>query len=167
MNTGNQNPRPSGRGAVKISTCLPSGMHVFERGWLSANNILFADGDQTVLVDSGYCTHSAQTLSLVEGILGNRPLDMLVNTHLHSDHCGGNAALQARFPALQTLIPPGHAPQVAQWDAAALSYLSTGQRCPRFGFDQTLQPGAETTIWRGPMADSCSGRARSAFGYFL
>lgn len=123
------------------ASALPSGMHVFERGWLSANNILFADGDHTVLVDSGYCTHSAQTLSLVEGVLGDRPLDTLVNTHLHSDHCGGNAALQARYPALQILIPPGHAHQVAQWDAAALSYLPTGQQCPRFGFDQTLQPG--------------------------
>lgn len=123
------------------ASSLPSGVHVFERGWLSANNILFADGDHSVLVDSGYCTHGAQTLSLVEAVLGNRPLDTLVNTHLHSDHCGGNAALQARYPALQTLIPPGHAQQVAQWDAAALSYLPTGQQCPRFGFDQTLQPG--------------------------
>jgi glyoxylase-like metal-dependent hydrolase (beta-lactamase superfamily II) len=122
---------------------LPAGLHVFERGWLSANNILFTDGDKTLMVDSGYCTHSAQTLSLVETALGNRPLDILVNTHLHSDHCGGNAALQARYPALQTLIPPGHAQQVAQWDAVALTYLPTGQLCPRFKFDQTLQPGKE------------------------
>ena len=122
---------------------LPAGLHVFERGWLSANNILFTDGDQTLMVDSGYCTHAAQTLSLVEGVLGDRPLDVLVNTHLHSDHCGGNAALQARYPALQTLIPPGHAQQVAQWDAVALTYLQTGQLCPQFKFDQTLQPGTE------------------------
>eukprot|EP01036_Dinobryon_divergens_P042219 gene42219-56076_t len=31
--------------------------------------------------------------------------------------CGGNAALQAAYPQLQTHIPPGHAAQVAQWDA--------------------------------------------------
>lgn len=129
---------------------LPAGVHVFERGWLSANNILFVDGDKTVLVDSGYCTHAAQTQLLVEGMLGNRPLDMLVNTHLHSDHCGGNAALQARYPALQTLIPPGHAPQVAQWDAEALTYLPTGQSCPRFGFTQTLQPGSDIRFGAAP-----------------
>ncbi len=122
---------------------LPTGLHVLERGWLSANNILFIDSDKTLMVDSGYCTHAAQTLSLVEGVLGARPLDVLVNTHLHSDHCGGNAALQARYPALQTLIPPGQAQQVAQWDAVALTYLPTGQLCPRFKFDQTLQPGTE------------------------
>ena len=38
-----------------------------------------------------------------------RPLDLLLNTHLHSDHCGGNAALQARHPGVRTLIPPGQA----------------------------------------------------------
>jgi len=120
---------------------LPEGMHVFERGWLSSNNILFTGGDKTLLVDSGYCTHAKQTLSLVEAVLGSCPLDALVNTHLHSDHCGGNAALQARYPAIQTWIPPGHARQVAQWDAVALTYVPTGQLCPRFDFDQTLQPG--------------------------
>jgi len=122
---------------------LPPGLHVFERGWLSANNILFTDGDETLLVDSGYCTHAAQTLSLLEGVLGERPLDFLVNTHLHSDHCGGNAALQARYPLLRTLIPPGHAAQVAQWDPVALTYLPTGQLCPQFRFDETLKPGTQ------------------------
>lgn len=122
---------------------FPGGMHVFERGWLSSNNILFMDGEESSLVDSGYCTHSAQTLSLVEAALGGRSLGFLVNTHLHSDHCGGNAALQARYPDMKTLIPPGHAQQVAQWDPVALTYQPTGQLCPRFGFDQTLQPGTQ------------------------
>ena len=127
--------------------CLPPGMHVFERGWLSANNILFTGGDLTSLVDSGYCTHAEQTLSLVKSVLGNRPLDVLINTHLHSDHCGGNAVLQACYPSLQTLIPPGQARHVAQWDEIALTYQPTGQSCPQFGFSQTLQLG--TTICLG------------------
>jgi len=122
---------------------LPSGLHVFERGWLSANNVLFSGGDETLLVDSGYCTHLPQTLSLIENALGNRPLDVLVNTHLHSDHCGGNAGLQARYPALQTWIPPGHAAQVVQWDTVALTYAPTGQLCPKFSFNQLLRPGRE------------------------
>lgn len=122
---------------------MPGGVHVFERGWLSSNNILFMAGEESLLVDSGYCTHSAQTLSLVEAALGGRSLGFLVNTHLHSDHCGGNAALQGRYPDMKTLIPPGHAQQVAQWDPVALTYQPTGQLCPRFGFDQTLQPGTQ------------------------
>ncbi|MDP3798752.1 MAG: MBL fold metallo-hydrolase [Polaromonas sp.] len=128
---------------------LPGGMHVFERGWLSSNNILFVDGEGSLMVDSGYCTHSAQTLSLVEAALGGRSLDFLVNTHLHSDHCGGNAALQARYPAMKTWIPPGHAQQVAQWDPVALTYQPTGQLCPRFGFEQTLQPGTQVRFGAG------------------
>jgi len=131
---------------------LPAGLHVFERGWLSANNILFASGDETLMVDSSYCTHSAQTLALVEGVLGERALDFLVNTHLHSDHCGGNAALQARYPALETLIPPGQASHVAQWDPVALTYVPTGQLCPQFQFNRTLQPGTQllfgTSLWQ-------------------
>ena len=37
---------------------------VFERGWLSSNNILFVgQRSGSALVDTGYCTHSAQTLA--------------------------------------------------------------------------------------------------------
>jgi glyoxylase-like metal-dependent hydrolase (beta-lactamase superfamily II) len=135
---------------------LPAGMHVFERGWLSSNNVLFTDGEQSLLVDSGYCTHSAQTLQLVERALGGRALDRLVNTHLHSDHCGGNAALQARYPGLETLIPPGQAHSVETWDPVALTYLPTGQLCPRFTYSDVIAPGSEvffgSRIWQAHAA---------------
>lgn len=127
---------------------LPSGLQVFERGWLSANNILLTGGSQTVLIDSGYGTHASQTLSLVENALGKQPLDLLLNTHLHSDHCGGNAALQSCYSSMQTWIPPGHAKEVAHWDPAALTYVQTGQLCPRFSFDKTLKAGATMRLGR-------------------
>lgn len=125
---------------------LPEGVTVLERGWLSSNNIAITGSQHCALIDSGYCTHSAQTLLLVESALQGRALDLLVNTHLHSDHVGGNAALQARYPALHTLIPPGHADSVAAWDEAQLSYRATGQNCPPFRFDATLQPGTELRL---------------------
>jgi glyoxylase-like metal-dependent hydrolase (beta-lactamase superfamily II) len=125
---------------------LPAGVSVLERGWLSSNNILIQGAQSTALIDSGYCTHVPQTLALVQSALQGRPLDVLVNTHLHSDHCGGNAALQAAYPGLQTHIPPGHAEFVRVWDAAALTYTPTGQNCPRFGFTATLQPGTEIRL---------------------
>lgn len=117
------------------------GLQVFERGWLSANNILFTDSESATLVDSGYVTHQAQTLSLVQNALNGRKLDRLVNTHLHSDHCGGNNQLQTHYTQLETLIPPGEAKAVAIWDAEALSYEATGQLCPRFKFEGVLQAG--------------------------
>jgi glyoxylase-like metal-dependent hydrolase (beta-lactamase superfamily II) len=125
---------------------LPPGVTVLERGWLSSNSVVLAGQDHCALIDSGYCTHSAQTLLLVESALAGRPLDWLLNTHLHSDHVGGNAALQARYPAVQTLIPPGHAELVAAWDEERLSYRATGQNCPRFRFDATLQAGSEVRL---------------------
>ena len=120
---------------------LPAGVTVLERGWLSSNNIVITGRAHCALIDSGYCTHSDQTLLLVDGVLQGRPLDLLLNTHLHSDHVGGNAALQARYPALHTRIPPGHAAAVAAWDVDQLTYKATGQNCPRFRFDATLKPG--------------------------
>ncbi len=117
------------------------GLQVFERDWLSANNILFTDSESATLVDSGYVTHQAQTLSLVQNALNGRKLDRLVNTHLHSDHCGGNNYLQTHYTQLETLIPPGEAKAVAIWDAEALSYEATGQLCPRFKFEGVLQVG--------------------------
>ena len=117
------------------------GLQVFERGWLSANNILFTDSESATLVDSGYVTHQAQTLSLVQNALNGRKLDRLVNTHLHSDHCGGNNYLQTHYTQLETLIPPGEARAIAIWDAGALSYEATGQLCPRFKFEGVLQAG--------------------------
>ena len=123
---------------------LPASMQVFERGWLSANNVLFT-GAQTALVDSGYVTHAPQTLALVRHALGGRRLDCLLNTHLHSDHCGGNAALQAAY-GCHTAIPAAEAGKVATWDETALSFRATGQQCARFGFDALLAPGDELTL---------------------
>ena len=120
----------------------PPGIGLLQRGWLSSNNVVLTGADRAALVDSGYTTHSEQTLALVERALGGRPLDLLVNTHLHSDHCGGNAALQARYPALFTQIPPGESNAVSEWDEGRLSYLATGQECPRFTFDAVLSPGS-------------------------
>lgn len=128
-----------------------AGVTLFERGWLSANNVLIRGGDgPTALVDSGYGSHAPQTMALVLQALEGRPLDLLLNTHLHSDHCGGNAALQMHFPAIRTLIPPGSAAAVSAWDEVALTYAPTGQQCPRFRHSGVLHPG--TTLVLGPLS---------------
>ena len=123
---------------------------VIERGWLSSNSILICGPQSTALIDSGYCTHSDQTLALVEAALGARALDVLVNTHLHSDHCGGNAALQQRYPGLTTLIPPGQSQHVKSWNPDTLGFAPTGQCCPKFGFDAVLKSGTDIVL--GDMA---------------
>ncbi|MBS7808982.1 MBL fold metallo-hydrolase [Variovorax sp. PCZ-1] len=131
---------------MSAQSLLPVGCTVLERGWLSSNNIVFTQGQQTAIVDTGYVTHSDQTLSLLRSILGECSLDLIVNTHLHSDHCGGNALLQSQYPQARTLIPPGHATEVAQWDEDTLSYTPTGQSCPRFDFLDVLQAGQSLAL---------------------
>ena len=68
---------------------LPPGIEIFERGWLSANNVLLFSEQDVALVDTGYCAHQQMTLDLVSNSLkqhGLKTLDKVVNTHLHSDH---------------------------------------------------------------------------------
>jgi glyoxylase-like metal-dependent hydrolase (beta-lactamase superfamily II) len=128
---------------------LPAGVHVLERGWLSANNILLFGPDETCLVDSGYVTHATQTLTLIEHVLRERQrplrIDRLFNTHLHADHCGGNAALQLRYDC-RIAIPAGDADKVSRWDEDALSYRATGQQCPRFDFHASLHDGQQLSL---------------------
>ena len=125
---------------------FPESITVFERGWLSSNNILIVGPESTALIDSGYGAHADQTLLLVQSALNGRALNVLLNTHLHSDHCGGNAALQQAYPASTTLIPPGLAEHVSPWNPEALTYTPTGQHCPPFRFDDVLTPGTERQL---------------------
>ena len=131
-----------------MTSLLPKGLLFYERGWLSSNSILLDDGKSAVLIDSGYVTHSNLLLSLLGNHLQSRPLTHLVNTHLHSDHCGGNNAVQTQYPAAQTLIPYGLFDSVRHWDTDLLSYEDTGQLCPRFNADVAVRPG-DVHIWSG------------------
>ena len=123
---------------------------VLERGWLSANNYLFQGPEGAAIVDTGYHCHSAQTVALVQSALGAAPLDRILNTHLHSDHCGGNDALQQAYSEVQTWIPPGEAAAIRAWDESQLSYQPTGQQCPQFRADALLKPGTEIQLGGRP-----------------
>jgi glyoxylase-like metal-dependent hydrolase (beta-lactamase superfamily II) len=118
------------------------GLTVLERGWLSANQAVFRAAGPTpaTVVDTGFSAHAEQTLALIDHALGGERLGRIVNTHLHSDHCGGNDALQRRG-GVETWIPSPSVAAVERWDEEALSYRLTGQPCPRFIADRALVPG--------------------------
>jgi glyoxylase-like metal-dependent hydrolase (beta-lactamase superfamily II) len=122
------------------------GITVFERGWLSSNNVLLHDQRGAVVVDTGYWIHAEQTVALLRHALGSVPLTRVLNTHLHSDHCGGNAAIQRAF-GCPVDVPAGSCAAVDAWDMSVLTYAATGQHCPRFVREAGLEAG--TTVAAG------------------
>lgn len=149
-----------------MSVQLPASLLVLERGWLSANNILGFDGDQATLVDSGYVTHAEQTVALVRHALDGRQLSRLINTHSHSDHIGGNAALQAAF-GCEITVPAGLQAAIADWDEDALLLSPLGQQAARFQHDHLIGAGSEFEMgalnWH---ALAVPGHDMEALGYY-
>jgi len=118
------------------------GLQVLERGWLSSNNIVFkrSGNSPTTVVDTGYDSHSRQTVSLVTQCLDGAPLERVVNTHLHSDHCGGNAALRAAS-GCEVWVPEVSLEAVLAWDESRLTFEQTGQTCQPFSAQAPLTVG--------------------------
>ena len=119
---------------------LPESLVVVERGWLSSNSVLAFAGDTATLVDSGYVGHAEQTVALLTQALGGRKLTRLINTHSHSDHIGGNVAVQRAF-GCEIVIPSGIEEHIAAWDEEALLLTSARQRADRFRHDGVIHPG--------------------------
>ena len=144
---------------------LPESIRFIERDWLSCNQVLLCDSSPSqwqpqdlypgevddsharhsnspsyTLIDTGYAKHERLTLQLVQHWIGVGRLKRIINTHLHSDHCGGNALL-ARSMSCEIIVPQASFADVQAWDTEALSYAGTGQHCPRFSADGVLKPG--------------------------
>jgi glyoxylase-like metal-dependent hydrolase (beta-lactamase superfamily II) len=124
---------------------LPPQIRFILRDWLNANQIVLRGRDGNVLIDTGYVTRAATTLALLRDCLDGERVNLLVNTHCHSDHMGCNAAVQRSY-GCPTLIPADEAALIRDWDVRALWIDYTGQQAERFAFDGVLTPG-ETFGW--------------------
>ena len=115
---------------------------------LALNCMLLESGGKTVLIDTGYgdknvamlekrgiaVEHGRLLASLKAAGVGAEDVDVVINSHLHSDHCGWNTrrvgtgageSLQPTFPNARYYI------QRAEWEAA----LHPNERS-RAGYDQ-------------------------------
>lgn len=92
-------------------------------------NLVLLHGREAALVDSGFVGHARQTADWVRAHARN--LALVVNTHWHSDHVGGNALLQAAGAGIAASVP----------DAAAIARRDPGC-CQAEYLDQPVAPYA-------------------------
>jgi glyoxylase-like metal-dependent hydrolase (beta-lactamase superfamily II) len=130
-----------------MALAFPPEVNVLVRDWLSANHVLLTGDDGAVLVDTGYVRHAPFTLALLRSdyALGSAPLAKIVNTHCHSDHMGGNAAV-ARAYGCPIAVPEAEAPLIEAWDEQSLLLDYADQSAERFTVGETLRAG-ETYRW--------------------
>ena len=81
---------------MKNHSQLPPFITFIQRGWVNANSILVTGAGGPVIIDTGDGQYAEETLQLIEQH-GVNPAEirLIVNTHCHWDHFGGNEALQA------------------------------------------------------------------------
>lgn len=119
---------------------LPPSIRVIVRGWLNSNQVVLRAPGANVLVDSGYCTHATRTLALVGEALEGEGLAGLVNTHCHSDHMGGNAAVSARYDC-GVSVPAGEVKHIVPWTPQSVWMEQFDQRAEPFEFHDTIEAG--------------------------
>ncbi len=78
--------------AIKSTEVAP-GIHVLEGadGFAGGNMTLLTGGDQVVLIDDGLGSVAQMLLDKTREIAG-ADIDFVINTHVHGDHAGSNAA---------------------------------------------------------------------------
>ena len=65
-----------------------------ERGYLNANHFVYRS-EKPVLIDTAYITDFAETRACIESLGVNLcDIDLIISTHSHSDHIGGNKFIQ-------------------------------------------------------------------------
>ncbi|MCG7345407.1 MBL fold metallo-hydrolase [Sporosarcina sp. ACRSL] len=102
----------------------------FERKFPSANTILIKD-ELPILIDSGFGSDAKETERIITqaGVLPEE-LHLIVNTHYHSDHVGGNYHFQKNY---------GVSIAAHTWDATLINSCDP-EACSAEWLDQPVEP---------------------------
>ena len=123
---------------------LPPEIAFIQRDWLSANHVVFRDGDSATLLDTGYGKFNDVTIAKVDAVLNDwdgATLDRIVITHIHSDHIGGNVALQRLHAGCSITVPIDEQSALVNWDAPEQMLSYADQEAERFAWDDVIEPG--------------------------
>lgn len=122
----------------------PAWLRFLSPGFPSANMVV-ADGGQRVLFDTGYGSDIGRTLDALAGAgVPAGDLDLIVNTHWHSDHVGGNARLQSEL-GIPVAAALDDAERVNACDPGACLSQWLDQPVERYRVDRVLRPGDRLT----------------------
>lgn len=109
---------------------LPDWLHFSQRPFPSANMVLVG-AKRPLLVDTGFGSEIAETEKLLREVgLSPERLSLVVNTHYHSDHVGGNHWLQTRY---------GVPIAAHRWEAAMINSRDP-ESCNARWLDQPIEP---------------------------
>ena len=100
-------------------------------------NLLLLRGREPALADSGFVGHARETADWVHAHTGQ--VTVVVNTHWHSDHTGGNALLQATGAGIAASAPDAAA--VARRDPGCCQAEYLDQPVAPYTVDQPLDDG--------------------------
>lgn len=121
---------------------LPAWLVFFERVFPSANMTLIK-GDKPVLVDTGFGSDFPATEQLLKDTgVPPEKLSLVVNTHYHSDHVGGNYGFQTQY-GVPIATYYTEARLINQRDFNACSAVWLAQPIEPYSIDQDLQEGDE------------------------
>jgi len=126
----------------------PTWLHFLRVGYPSANLVVTDQGER-VLFDAGYGSDTSRTIDALASIgVPADSLDLIVNTHWHSDHVGGNARLQSEYAIpIAAALGDGEAVNSCEPGACLSEWLD--QPVERYRVDRALQPGDRLTA--GPV----------------
>ncbi|HKS66800.1 MAG TPA: MBL fold metallo-hydrolase [Candidatus Acidoferrales bacterium] len=162
---------------------------------LAMNCLLVCAGGKRILIETGAGTKWTHKLREIYGFDGSRLLnglrhhglgaddiDVVVNTHLHFDHCGGNTRVEkdkvvATFPHARYIVQRGefeHAVSPTERDRASYfgdNYvpLKEASKLSLLEGDRAIAPGVELIRVPGHTADmqcvKLSGGGKTAFAF--
>ncbi|WP_199694566.1 MBL fold metallo-hydrolase [Sorangium cellulosum] len=121
---------------------LPPHITFLQRGVLNSNSVVVHAPDAFLVFDTGYCT-GARALERAIAEQAGRPLAelaLIVNTHAHPDHTGGNAHLQERS-GCEIVTSDIDRMLIESGDPVTLMRDWADLQCPSFGVTRAVRPG--------------------------